>query len=443
MNARRIAIVGGGMLGMSLALRLARRGFAVTIFEHAAELGGLAAPWKLGAVTWDRHYHVMLSGDRELRALIDELGLGDRVHWKALRSAFYIDGAVHPFSTALDYLRFPALSLAEKLRLAATVAHARRERDGRALTAIGVEPWLRARGGDRVFERIWRPLLRAKLGDAYDTVAASFIWATIRRMYGTGAPQRFGYVEGGYRTVIEHLHALLERCGVRIELGTAVQTVAACDGELGLLAGEQIQRFDRVVLTTPAGIAARIAQALSQEERDRLRAIRYQGIVCASVLLDRPLGDAYVTNLADETIPFTGAIEMTALVDPRAFGGRHLIYLPRYADVNDSYYLAGDAELRIAASRALARLFPAYAPSHVRAFRVSRVPHVFALPTIGYAGRLPGFGTTQRGLYIATSAQIVDGTLNVNETLELARRAAEHIVADVHFSDAAVHEAAG
>ena len=431
------------MLGMSLALRLAREHFAVTIFEHAPELGGLAAPWRLGAITWDRHYHVTLSSDDELLALLDELDLRDRVRWKGLRSAFYIAGALHPFSSALDFLRFPALGTIDKVRLGLTVAHARAHRDGSALAGVGVETWLRRESGDRVFERIWRPLLRAKLGDAYPEVAASFIWATIRRMYGASgsATQRFGYVEGGYRTIVERMAALLARNGVRIELGRGVDGVVAAGDALALACGARVERFERVVVTTPTPIAARICDALSQEERDRLRAIRYQGVVCASVLLDRALGDAYVTNIADDRIPFTGAIEMTALVDARTFGNRHLVYLPRYADPSDRFFTAGDAEVRHAASRTLALVFPNYAPSAIRAFRVSRVPHVFALPTVGYAGGLPGFSTTRRGLYLATSAQIVDGTLNVNETLELSRRAAAHIVADPRFRSAAVHEA--
>jgi len=66
-------IVGGGMLGMTLALRLAQRGHLVTLFEGAGQLGGLASAWQLGDVVWDRHYHVTLLSDTCLRALLSEL----------------------------------------------------------------------------------------------------------------------------------------------------------------------------------------------------------------------------------------------------------------------------------------------------------------------------------------------------------------------------------
>ena len=51
-------IVGGGLLGLTLALRLVQRGYRVTLLEAADHVGGLADAWQLGDITWDRHYHV-------------------------------------------------------------------------------------------------------------------------------------------------------------------------------------------------------------------------------------------------------------------------------------------------------------------------------------------------------------------------------------------------
>ena len=56
-------------------------------------------------------------------------------------------------------------------------------------------------------EKIWLPLLRAKLGENYRETSAAFIWATIARMYAarrTGMKRElFGYVPGGYARIIE------------------------------------------------------------------------------------------------------------------------------------------------------------------------------------------------------------------------------------------------
>src|SRR5262249_10950728 len=59
-NRRHWAVVGGGMLGLTLAHRLAQRGQRVALLEAAPQLGGVASAWSLGEVVWDRHYHVTL-----------------------------------------------------------------------------------------------------------------------------------------------------------------------------------------------------------------------------------------------------------------------------------------------------------------------------------------------------------------------------------------------
>ena len=70
MVPQRWGVVGGGMLGLTLALKLARQGHAVTLLEASDRLGGLADAWQLGDVTWDRHYHVTLLSDLHLRGLL-------------------------------------------------------------------------------------------------------------------------------------------------------------------------------------------------------------------------------------------------------------------------------------------------------------------------------------------------------------------------------------
>ena len=136
-----IGIVGGGVLGLTLALRLRDQGHTVTVLEGATQAGGLAAPQSIGGVTWDRFYHVILMSDRHLRGLLAELGLDDQLRWGTTRTGFYTDGRMYSLSTSLDFLRFPPLSLIDKARLAATILYASRIEDGRALELIPVTEW--------------------------------------------------------------------------------------------------------------------------------------------------------------------------------------------------------------------------------------------------------------------------------------------------------------
>jgi protoporphyrinogen oxidase len=428
-DGERWGIVGGGLLGLTLAHRLAQQGKRVTLIEGAAELGGLASAWRLGDVVWDRHYHVTLLSDLHLRALLRELGLEREMEWVKTRTGFYAGGRLHSLSNSLEYLRFPVLGLAAKLRLAATIAYAARLRDWKRLERIPATDWLVRCSGRRTFDEIWLPLLRAKLGENYRHASAAFIWAVIQRLYAarrTGLKQEmFGYVPGGYARVLARFAEVVAGEGVRIELGRPVARVERAGGALKVRfqpGGEE--SFDQVVVTAAAPIAARLCAGLTLEEEFRLKSIRYQGIVCASLLLERPLGGYYLTYITDEAMPFTAVVEMSALVDRKHFGGRSLVYLPKYVTPDDPWFAMPDVEIELRFLAALRRMYPDLKPGEVADFKISRVRQVLAISTLGYSDRLPPMTTSVPGLHIVNSAHIVNGTLNVNETVQLAETAA-------------------
>jgi len=423
------AIIGGGFLGMTLALRLARAGRAVTLFESAPALGGLAGAWQLGDVVWDRHYHVTLQSDRNLLALLGELGLESELEWTQTRTGFYVDGTLHSMSNIAEFLRFPPIGLVDKLRLGATILHASRVTDWKSLESISAIEWLTAWSGKRCVEKLWRPLLRAKLGDDYTKASAAFIWAIIARMYAarrTGMKtERFGYVSGGYARVLERFANVLADAGVGIRTGVRVQAVER--GELGGVTVRFAQGvstdFDNVVVTTASPLAAKLVAGLTAAESAAMSRVAYQGIVCASLLTRKPLAGFYVTNITDASVPFTAVIEMSALVDRRHFNGNALVYLPKYVAPDDPLFEVSDDLLLERYLAALGRMYPAFDPHDVLCFKVSRVRYVLPISTLRYSDHLPPMATSIPGLWTIGSAHIVNGTLNINETLGLAESA--------------------
>jgi protoporphyrinogen oxidase len=430
----RWGIVGGGMLGLTLAHRLAQRGQQVAVLESAPEIGGLASAWQLGSVTWDRHYHVTLLSDLRLRALLTELGLEDEMRWVETRTGFYTDGRLHSMSNTLEFLRFPPLRLIDKLRLGLTIFMASRIKDWRPLEQVLVGDWLRKWSGKRTFSKIWQPLLQAKLGECYRQTSAAFIWATIARMYAARhsglKKEMFGYVRGGYARVLERFGEVLQAEGVEVRTGCRVSSVTTQpDGQVLVESNRGSRWFDRVVLTAPSPAVSHLCPQLGEDERTLHEGIQYLGILCASVVLKRPLAEYYVTNITDGGVPFTAVIEMTTLVDPAELGGDHLVYLPRYAAADDEAWNWSDHEIEERFLAALTRMYPQFSRDDVKAFRVSRVKHVMALPTLRYSERLPPLATAAPNVFAVNSAHIVKGTLNVNEVLELADDALDRVLA--------------
>jgi protoporphyrinogen oxidase len=435
----RWCIVGGGMLGLSLAHRLAGPDRDITVLEGSDRFGGLADAWQLGPITWDRHYHVALLSDRNLGRLLADIGLANEMRWTTTKTDFYTDNNFYPLNNAIDYLRFPPLNLVEKARLAFTILYAAQLKNGVKLESIPVETWLVRLSGRRTYERIWKPLLRAKLGPNHKVVSASFIWSVINRFYGARRSglktEMFGTVKGGYASIIERLTASLEARGVRLATKARVEAIRkTADGiEVRSAAGAAV--YDRVIVTAAGPLAARMCQDLEGAERARLANLRYQGVVCASLLLKSPLRGRYLTYIADETIPFTGIIEMTAVVNPADFGGRTLVYLPTYVPADDPLFEAPDEEIRRRAITALTKMYPGFSEDELLAFQVSRARNVLAIQDLNYSQKVPTMTTAVPGLFMVTSAQIINGNLNVDETIALADRSAEALLsADAHLA---------
>lgn len=461
-SSQNVAIIGSGFLGLTLALRLSQAGKDVTVFESASEIGGLASAWRINDdVVWDKHYHVTLLSDSFTRKIVDEIGLADEFEWVETKTGFYTDGKLVSMSNTLEFLKFPPLGLLSKLRLGGTIFYAARVKDWKALEKIPVEDWLTKLSGKRTFEKMWRPLLEAKLGEAYRETSAAFIWATIQRMYAARnsglKKEMFGYVRGGYACVLERFAAILREKGVRIHLGARVEKVEKTGDQIKVITAENAEKyraevklspaanysgvsvrsvfatehaatFDAVVLTCPSTVAAHIAPQLTDEEKAKLENVKYQGIVCASVLLKKSLSNFYVTNITDAA-PFTGIIEMSALVDKQQFGGNALVYLPKYIAPGDELFDKSDAEIEEIFLTALGKMYPYFSPADVVAFKISRVRQVFPVPTLNYSAKLPQVKTSVDNLYIVNSSQITNGTLNVNETVQLAERFFEEYLA--------------
>jgi len=138
-------IIGGGMLGMTLALRLAQRGEKVTIFESADKAGGLTSSWSMNGVIWDKYYHVILMSDLNTRKILKEIGLENDLNWVETKTGFYSDGKLYSMSNLVEFFKFPPINLVDKFRLGLTIFAASKIRNWEKLEQIPVEKWLKKR----------------------------------------------------------------------------------------------------------------------------------------------------------------------------------------------------------------------------------------------------------------------------------------------------------
>ena len=431
---KRAVVMGAGPAGLKAGYELARAGIDTTIIEAAPGVGGLASSFHLDGVEIERYYHFICRGDDELVETLEDLGLQDRLRWRASRMAYFVDGQLYPFLTPADLLRFRPLSVANRLRAGVALKRAQRaaEEDLASRRAI---PWLRHLFGDEAYRVIWEPLMRFKFAHYAPDVSAAWIWARMVRLSRSRvSPWRedLGYLEGGSRVVLEGLARAFQREGGRLVLGQPAQGLELSGGRVSgvHVAGERL-RADAVVSTiTPSRLVA-LAPTLASSVGAGLRRVPVIGIFCVLLRLKRPITPFFWVNTNDRRVPFAGMIEYTNLNPLPALEGDRILYIPQYVAVEDPRYGESDASILARYYDALALLHPAFEPAWVRQAIVFRDRYAQPICLTDYRETTPPIRTTVPGLFLTDSSQLHPHDRNISGSLGLGRQAARLALDDL------------
>jgi protoporphyrinogen oxidase len=430
MSGRDVGIIGGGLLGVGVAYRLACAGERVTLYERDDRLGGLAGTTDLGGVAVDRYYHAVLPTDDRVLALAAEVGLGEEsFRMRRLGVGFFHDGRLASMSTPRELLTFPGLAMRDRMALVAFVARCQLRKSHADLEDVGLEDWLRRMAGDRLWERLWRPLLESKFDGRYHDLPATYLWSRMRRTAGTrdrSGQEVMGWIHGGYQELVDRVGAEIERRGGEIRLGTTVTSVPSQDGRaLGVVVDGRLREHD-LVLTTQLRPA--LDRFLSHELRRALGPDRnrYLGIVCLVMRVRRSVSPYYALNITDRSVPITSIVETTHAVDPEQVGG-HLVYVPHYVDPSNPELERPSAEITAEYLRHVQRIFPDFSPDDVIASQVARAHVAEPVHTVGVAPRA-GELFPVPGLAVASSAHIYPEIVNGQAILGVADDVAERIL---------------
>ncbi|GAB4232669.1 MAG: NAD(P)/FAD-dependent oxidoreductase [Chlamydiales bacterium] len=336
-------------MGLTLGYLLSQHGFKVHILEKQPQIGGLSTWFDYEEFIWDKYYHVILKSDAHLIKLIDELGLRDKLYWKATKTGFLWKGQHLSMSNYREFLRFPVLNLFQKFRLGSGILYSRYFSDPERLESIPAHQWLSKVFGKKVYHAIWEPLLESKFGVLKDKVPATIIASTLNRYYSTRSKgegmEHMGHLWGeGLKSLLKALENKIVLNGGIIECAIQVNEVKTESNKVKVLTETHSFEFDGLISTLPNVFLKKLASNVRFiSQRDSVP--EFLGVIRLALVLDKPLSPYYVTNLIDRGLPYTGIIEVSALTDPKELEGWHLVMIPRYDVPSSLWFQKSDREI--------------------------------------------------------------------------------------------------
>ena len=244
-----VAIIGGGLGGLTAACYLARAGRRVTVFEQAAEPGGRASTQFSDGFAFNRGAHALYSGGATSEVL-RELGV---TYTYGIPKAISMmqQGRMAPFPAGMwSLLSSPVLGTRDKLDLGRIFA-ALPMIKARELASVSVQTWIESASKRPTIRRFVAALSRPFVySAALDLVSAEVLIDKLQRSF----KYPIHYIDGGWQTLVAGLQKRAEQAAVQINTGCAVAGIEHDTGQihgLRLRDGRFIAASAVVIATTP------------------------------------------------------------------------------------------------------------------------------------------------------------------------------------------------
>ena len=426
-NSLHFAVIGAGPMGLAAAHALAERGHRVTLIDADNRLGGMSATFDFAGLTLERYYHFVCKTDQPLFDVLEQFGLSAKLRWKSTEMGFYYQGQWYDWGRPDALLKFPHLSLVDKIRFALHVLTTKAITDWRELDKVPATAWIRKWLGERGYRVLWDKLFALKFFEHQHQVSAAWIGTRIKRVALSRKSlfqEEMGYLEGGSQILLDAYRDRLLAAGADIRLGSPVRRVLTEQGRVsGVDTGSGLIQADRVLSTVPLKYVTRMVPDLSADERSRIDAIENIGVACVLLKFRKPATRYFWMNVNDERIQVPGFIEFSNL-NPLP---ESVVYVPYYMPKTHPKWSWDDERLLDEARGYFLLTQPHLSAADIIARHVSRYEFAQTVCPPGFYERLPDMATSVAGFFLADTSYYYPEDRSISESIrvghELAYRA--------------------
>ena len=417
-------------MGLAAAYHALAAGHSVEVLEAAPEPGGMAAHFDLAGLSIERFYHFVCKSDAPTMALMDELGIGEKMRWTATTMGIFTGGRLHDWGTPVALLKFNEISLLSRLRYGLFAFLSVRRDRWDAIETEAARSWITRWCGTEVYDRLWKPLFELKFYQYADNVSAAWIWTRIRRIGRSRRSmmqEELGYIEGGSQTLVDALCAAIGERGGRIRTRCAAQKVLVEDGHVtGVATAEGVVPADAVICTVPTPFVSAMVPDLPAAWKAKYEAIVNMGVCCLVYKLKRSISPHFWVNVSDPDMAVPGIIEFSNL---RPVGGETVVYVPYYMPNDNIKFTWSDEKLLGEAFGYLQRINPKLERKDVIAEHVARLRYAQPVCEPGFAAKIPPVQTPIGGLQIADTCFYYPEDRGISESVRLGREMAVRLPA--------------
>ena len=455
-----VVVVGGGLAGLSAAVTAADAGWAVTLLESRARLGGATYSFTRaledGEIVVDNGQHVFLRCCTAYREFLRRLGVEEQTFLQPRLDVPVVDPATGriarlrrdrlpaPLHLSRALLTYRLLSPWQRIRaIVAMLALDRVDRDAPSSDTKTFGSWLAAHGqSPKVIERLIDVFTVATLN-----APSAQVSLTLGAMvFQDGLLRKADACDIGVaRVPLGQLHgdaaaAVLATHDADIRLRTRVRGLTALEGNRWRVDTDDTSvEADAVVLAVPHDAAADLLPTGSIADPSVVRGLDVSPILNVHVIFDRIV----------LTEPFIGAVDSPVqfVFDrTQASGLRSGQYVAVSVSAADAWIDEPVARLRELFMPELLRVLPAAHDAVVRDFFVTREREATFRPVPGSAARRLPTATNAAGLVVAgawtatgwpaTMESAVRSGVAAARALEAWRSAAAPASAVVHKASA-------